>query len=237
MSDRLFYFCLITSAIFHLFLVHHLNSKKKVTPQKSTSQIEVTYQQIKTIDSKQSQVDFKKQSKILKEKKQAKPKNVKLLKKSSDKFPVFSKQVKDISKFTKKVSLDKKRMPQIKTLDFERKMSVEFVKSEKITNPGYISYKQTIWEMVRRQALSHENAEDFDEGQVYLTFIVNTDGKLGGVKIIEARTFASTALRNLAYGFVKDSAPFPPFPQDLGYPQLTFNVIISFSLNEFDPDS
>jgi len=31
---------------------------------------------------------------------------------------------------------------------------------------------------------------------------------------------------------IKDANPFPPFPKDLNYPELTFNVVISFEVNE-----
>jgi hypothetical protein len=31
---------------------------------------------------------------------------------------------------------------------------------------------------------------------------------------------------------VQEAGPFPPFPQDLNYPELTFNVSISFQYKE-----
>lgn len=235
-SNKLFYICCVISSVTHFFLIKSMASDTVVKPPKKTQQIEVTYHQVKPVEVKKKVKPEKREAKVIKRKKIVKPKNVKLLKKTSEKFTTFDKQVKDISKFAKKVSLDKKLAPKIKTLDLDRKMSVDMIQSEKITNPRYISYNQTIWQRIRNKAYSYIDRDDFKEGQVYLTFIINQQGGLEAIKIIEEKTSAGEYLRSIGMRSVRDSAPFPPFPKDLSYPQLSFNVVISFKVREFDPN-
>lgn len=226
MSNKIFYLCFVISCIIHFSVIRSLAAKRIVEPPKKAKQIEVTYHKTPAVKVEKEKPVVEKEAKAITEK--PLQKDVKLIKKTSEKFSVFDKEVKDISKFSKKVSLDKKRTPKIKTLDLDRKMSVDLIRSEKITNPKYISYNQTIWQRIRNKAYSYFDKEDFEEGQVYLTFIINAKGDLEAIKIIEDKTFADEYLRSIGMRSVKDSAPFPPFPQDLTYPQLTFNVVISF---------
>ena len=43
---------------------------------------------------------------------------------------------------------------------------------------------------------------------------------------------ANEFLRNVGMKSVQEAGPFPPFPKDLNYPELTFNVQISFQYRE-----
>lgn len=226
MQNKIFYCCFILSCLIHFSVIKSMAAKKFVQPLQKSKQIEVTYQRATPVKVEKQKPAVENEARIIKDK--PLQKDVKLIKKSGEKFSVFDKEVKDISKFSKKVSLDKKRTPKIKTFDPERKMSVDLIRSEKITNPRYISYNQTIWQRIRNKAYSYFDREDFEEGQVYLTFIINSLGELEAIKIIEEKTFADEYLRSIGMRSVKDSAPFPPFPKDLTYPQLTFNVVISF---------
>ncbi|MBP9853494.1 MAG: energy transducer TonB [Candidatus Omnitrophica bacterium] len=226
MSNRLFYICLIVSCLIHFSLINFLTPKRVFTPPRKVKKIEVTYSKAPSEKNKNQKPVVQKERKIIK----AKPlKNeVKLIKKNEKKFSMFNQEVKDISKLSKKVSLDRKMTPSIKTFDSNRRISVDLIRSEKITNPKYISYNQTIWQRIRAKAYSYFDLEDFEEGQVYLTFIINASGELEALQIIEERTRADEYLRSVGMRSVKDSAPFPPFPSDLTFPQLTFNVVISF---------
>ncbi len=204
-------------------------SKRIIDPPKKVNQIEVTYQKVASVKVEKQKPIVEKESKAIKER--PLPKDVKLIKKTNEKFSVFDKEVKDISKFSKKVSLDRKMTPDLKTFDSERKMSVDLIRSEKITNPKYISYNQTLWQRIRSKAFSYFDLEDFEEGYIYLTFVVNSKGEIDAIKIIEEKTSANEYLRSIGLRSIKDSAPFPPFPKDLPYPQLTFNVVITFRGN------
>ena len=57
-------------------------------------------------------------------------------------------------------------------------------------------------------------------------------GELQRVKVIENETKANDFLRAVGIRSIKESGPFPPFPKELRYPELTFNVVISFELGD-----
>ena len=76
--------------------------------------------------------------------------------------------------------------------------------------------------------MGYLNDPQFVTGEVYLTFILLSNGTLRDVKIIDEKTTANAYLRNLGLRSIKESNPFPSFPGDLTYPELTFSVVIAF---------
>jgi TonB family protein len=65
---------------------------------------------------------------------------------------------------------------------------------------------------------------------VYLSFIISTEGYLREVRLVEEKSSFSPYLREIALRSIKEASPFPDFPKELDYPQLTFNVVISFEI-------
>ncbi len=99
---------------------------------------------------------------------------------------------------------------------------------DKINNPTYISYYQMVREKIRRAAYHiYTHAET---GDVYLSFIIASDGSLRESRLVEERSTPSRYLHELALRSVKDASPFPVFPPGLDHPQLSFNVVISFEI-------
>ncbi len=95
-------------------------------------------------------------------------------------------------------------------------------------NPAYMEYYKLIRERIRRNAYRYY---DIDEsGIVYLCFVILNSGDLAQLTLSK-KTEASFKLINIALRSVKDSAPFPPFPKELNYPQLQFSVSIHFKNN------
>jgi hypothetical protein len=72
------------------------------------------------------------------------------------------------------------------------------------------------------------NHPDFQAGEVYVTFVLESSGILKKVKIIEEKTAANSYLRNVALRSIMESNPFPPFPKGFDYPEFTFNLLITF---------
>jgi len=68
----------------------------------------------------------------------------------------------------------------------------------------------------------------FDEGEIYLVFTLNSTGILGQIEILGQRSTDSRRLKDIAIKALKESSPFPPFPEELDNPQINFNVVISF---------
>jgi len=141
-------------------------------------------------------------------------------------------KISDISKLNSDFKIDKKEAPKIDIFEPERSIMVPMLNSEKIKNPKYISYNQIIRQKIKRQAYYYVDHPDFKKGEVYLTFVVASDGRLKDIKVIEENTSANDYLRNVGLRSVRSSSPFPPFPEDLNFPELTFNVVISFQMKD-----
>lgn len=107
---------------------------------------------------------------------------------------------------------------------------VPVLQSEKINNPNYANYYSLVRARIKQRA--YFNYSDNYIGEVYLTFVLTNDGALKEVQILENRTTAQQFLRTIGLKSVKEAAPFPSFPKELNYPELTFNVVISFQMKD-----
>ncbi len=110
----------------------------------------------------------------------------------------------------------------------KKKITLPEIEMARINNPSYISYYQIVREKIRRSA--YQNYTHNEIGEVYISFIISNDGYIKDVHLIEAKTSASDYLKVIASRSVKDASPFPNFPKELDYPQLSFNIIISFEI-------
>jgi outer membrane biosynthesis protein TonB len=110
----------------------------------------------------------------------------------------------------------------------KKKITLPEIDAAKIDNPSYISYYQIVREKIRRSA--YRNYTRNEMGEVYLSFVISRDGYIRGINLIESKTTASNFLKGIASRSVKEASPFPSFPKELDYPQLSFNIVISFEL-------
>lgn len=102
------------------------------------------------------------------------------------------------------------------------------VEIDKINNPTYINYYQIVREKIRRAA--YQNYSRTDTGEVFLSFVILRDGSLTDARLIEEKSAPNAYLREIASKSIQQAAPFPVFPAELDYPQLSFNVVISFEI-------
>lgn len=98
----------------------------------------------------------------------------------------------------------------------------------KINSPSYIGYFQLAREKVKR--ILYQRYTYTQEGEVYVSFIVGNDGIIKNVRINEEMSSKSPYLREIAIASVKEASPFPIFPKELEYPELSFNVVVSFEV-------
>ncbi len=110
----------------------------------------------------------------------------------------------------------------------KKKITLPPIDIGKINNPTYIGYYQIVREKIKRAA--YHNYTRTETGEVYLSFIISCDGYLREIKLSQERSSASSYLKEIALRSVKDASPFPNFSKELDYPQLSFNVIISFEI-------
>lgn len=113
-------------------------------------------------------------------------------------------------------------------LMLKKKITLPEIEMAKIDNPSYINYYQIVREKIRRSA--YQNYSRNETGEAYLSFIISNDGYIKNVRLVDERTTAGDYLKDIALRSVKDASPFPNFPKELDYPQLSFNIIISFEI-------
>lgn len=224
LEDKIFYSSLIGSFLLHLFTiaslfyanVHHLNK-----PQKTT---ELIYQG----DLSKARSERQNASQRISVKEQKLTPSPKILtKKGTDPNAAL----KRINKQPVKLSMPEKVPSRISLTGQKRHVSVPVLKSEKMTNPKYLNYHELIRSKIKNRAYRYVDDPRFKAGEVYLTFVLSSDGALRDIKIIGDRTAANDYLQGVGLRSIKESSPFPPFPSDLKYPELTFNVVISFEIN------
>ncbi|MCX5707709.1 MAG: TonB family protein [Candidatus Omnitrophica bacterium] len=110
----------------------------------------------------------------------------------------------------------------------KKKITLPPVDMEKMNNPTYVSYYQFVREKIRRAA--YQNFSRSETGEVYMAFVISSTGILRDVRLIEEKSSPNYYLRETALRSIRDASPFPLFPKELDYPQLSFNVIISFEI-------
>ena len=67
------------------------------------------------------------------------------------------------------------------------------------------------------------------EGDVYVRFVIFSSGALKEINIIDEKSSNDGVLRVAAFEAVKNSAPFPPFPEKVNLPEIAFTCQITFA--------
>jgi outer membrane biosynthesis protein TonB len=114
------------------------------------------------------------------------------------------------------------------TIAVKKKITLPDLAMDKIDNPSYTSYYQIVREKIRRAA--YHNYTRTETGEIYLSFVIASDGTLKDTRFMEERSSTNYFLKQISLKSIREAAPFPAFPKELDYPQLSFNVIISFEI-------
>ena len=100
-------------------------------------------------------------------------------------------------------------------------------------SPLYRDYCQIIREAVRQQATTYYNR--FTEiGEVTLSFVLQSDGTLKEVRIVEDASTENEYLRTIASQSVLNAGPYPAFPKGFPIRELIFKLPISFRGGRID---
>lgn len=96
-------------------------------------------------------------------------------------------------------------------------------------NPAYSNYYRLIREKIRKNA--YQNYRSKEKGEILLNFTILNNGSLTDLDLA-SQSAISKYLRSIAIKSVKESAPFPEFPDGLNkYSRLEFNISIYFKNN------
>ena len=110
----------------------------------------------------------------------------------------------------------------------KRKISLPALDMDKISNPSYISYYQLVREKIKRA--TYQNYTGSETGEVVVSFVISSEGYIKDIRLVEDKSLSGAYLRETALRSIKEAAPFPKFPKGLDYPQLTFNLAITFEI-------
>jgi len=231
-SDRVFQFTLLISAAFHLVVLFQNNSLFNSVGQnnkKKDNPVEINYLKLLEND-----IAPAKQPAAKIEIPPGLPSRITAAKRAPPPFidqgdvvkerniPLFAKKSLFAPSFLKKPEV----RPDI--IAVKKRISLPHVDIDKINNPSYLSYYQVVREKIRRCA--YQNYATSDTGEVYISFIVSSMGYLEETRLVDEKSPANAYLRDTALKSIKDASPFPKFPAELSYSQLSFNVIISFEI-------
>jgi len=219
--ENTFKFALIASLIIHSVILISLPRITTRQLSKTLDKIEVTYYKLQLLSQAMQQPKMPPP-----DMRQAYKDSLSLLKK--DRLPALP-IAKEPGQFMRKVDIEQKKPLTIKQFAAQKKITLPPVKSEKMKNPVYNNYYQIVREKIRHRA--YNNYARYETGEVYLAFVVTSDGTLKQVKYIPEKSHAAEYLTDVALRSIQDAAPFPAFPANLQFPELSFNVIISFEVN------
>ena len=212
-SDKIFQIALVVSLTVHTALLIRLPYINFLAQHKEIKKAEVTY-----IMEKTKLPSLKFYEKIF-------PKKPSL--QISSKVLAPAPNVKNEQIFKRaKITPIKKPEPEIITV--KKKITLPAIRDDKMVNPVYLNYYQIIRERIKHAA--YQNYTRLINGEVYVSFIVLSAGQLNNVRINNEKSTSQAYLKDIAKKTIHDASPFPSFPQDLNYPELTFNVIISFEV-------
>ncbi|OGW82384.1 MAG: hypothetical protein A3C47_02360 [Omnitrophica bacterium RIFCSPHIGHO2_02_FULL_51_18] len=88
----------------------------------------------------------------------------------------------------------------------------------------FAKIKEKIQNIVQRK-YSYQNIGD---GSVTLLFVLDSDGSLERVSVLEKQSTGDSHVKDFAMQCVRDSAPFGRFPKDLNLGKISFNLTILF---------
>jgi TonB family protein len=148
--------------------------------------------------------------------------------KASQSYKLQSSGLASANQSQKPTGFSKPTFINSQVMAIKKRISLPAIEMAKIDNPSYISYYQIVREKIRRSA--YQNYTHNETGEVYVSFIISNDGYIKDVRLAEEKTKANDYLKNIALRSIRDASPFPNFPKELDYPQLSFNIIISFEI-------
>lgn len=225
-ENKIFKYALITSICIHIFFIvvllitniqYYREDKEKV--------VEVIYQS-QTIQEK----TLSEQQKHIKSVRSEKKLSIPQLLTQRDHVP--PQPLHDKEKALVKLKMGEKSSIRINKFGEKRQIKIPMLDSDKMMGSRYMTYHEQVREKIRNRAYFYVDDPEFESGEVYLTFVLASSGDLKQVKVIHDKTQANNYLRSVGMRSIKESSPYPSFPKDLNYPELTFNVVISFEMGE-----
>ncbi len=215
-KDNFLKWALFISVIMHSTLFWQLPRFDILPLKKASNKIEVTYFQIKNKPKTAPAAPLLIKNPTIKE-------NAPKIKQLPQNNTLGSGQKTTV---IKKVEEQKTTSPNVtvsKKKEEEKKGGIEKLSKD----PVYLTYTQILHQKIRQIALKN-CPKKFENGVVFVTFTLNSNGELKTVEIVEDKSSAETTLKEIARKSIEEAAPYPKFPESFNQTQIPFSVIISF---------
>lgn len=228
---RPFVYALIISLIFHILLFLNWPFYRKIFSARPDriKKIEVTYIKYRESAPKKSE-DIVKVQKSVASPQPSTP--LKMVSKPSTRGGEISKAPEGLPKSAQKEAAkpEKKIAPAQNPLEADEKQPAGMTKTTLSAEASDLrlvpaSYSQ----LVRNRIINNLETGDTDsEGDVFVRFVITSEGGLKDVSIVNEKSSKNGFLRTIAFEAVKKSSPFPLFPKEIALSEITFTCQISF---------
>lgn len=236
--DAVFKYSLIFSLFFHTAIIIEWPFYKHLfTQQNQYKAIEVTYLKFKETDMPtlkrevirepaQSKIEIFQPTKIASERlsKSAQPQKSEL--QSAKKDGALPSEKKKEGKDEKGQIVEQKPSTETGRTSAQKPEGVASIDLKGL-RPVPASYSQAVRNKIRKNI---GGARSEIEGDVYVRFVVTSDGKLKELSIIDERSTKNRLLKEKVFEAIKNSSPFPNFPKEFVSPEVVFTCQISFEL-------
>ena len=129
----------------------------------------------------------------------------------------------------------RQQLKQIKRLEHAEtpvRVSSSMTSAELIADPSkgkvFLDYFGQVKAKIQSTVHRAAGHQAFGQGSVCLAFVLNARGTLERLSVVDNGTTADAATRDLAKDCLQRSAPFKPFPKNLGPNRVVFNITIFF---------
>lgn len=217
-KDRIFKWTLLISLLTHSALFWELPRFNILPSKRALTKLEVTYYQIKE-----------------------KPKVTPVAQPPIVKHPAIREEAFKIKQIVQNTFLTEPKKNTVIKAEEEKisasKVTVSKNNEEKKSqdklskNPIYLTYTQTLHQKIRQMALKN-CPKNFQDGAVFVSFTISSNGQLKEARVIEEKSNAENILKEIAQRSIQEAAPFPQFLESFNQSDITFNVIISFETEQ-----
>ncbi|MDD5737428.1 MAG: TonB family protein [Candidatus Omnitrophica bacterium] len=227
--DKTFKTTLLFSAVLHIFLLFNWPFYRHIfTDRKKPGNIEITYLKPEVIREKPEQApkrsvpqpEVSKPAKLVEAAKPEEKAKAEAAKKEAVKAkPAAPEGIAPVQKEPSraKVVIKQPVVPRIQATASVDMQGLRLMPT---------SYSQT----VRNKIISRlDTMKSGVEGEVYVRFIVTSDGGLKDIRIVDEKSSTNGFLRSAAFAAVRDAAPFAEFPAGVNLPEIAFTCEISFT--------
>lgn len=116
----------------------------------------------------------------------------------------------------------------------KQKIILKDLPVETSKDPAYLNYRDIIRKRIQDAVYYYSDKyfyfDNPQEGKVFVSFIVKSNGRLKEMLIQEDRSSQNNLLRKICLTAIQNASPFDKFPKELNYDERFFNLEISFEI-------